>query len=240
MKEFIKRHKSIVLCVVVLITLVGVIFGTALNENDNVFVSKNKNEYETKSEYTDEDVIQDSDGKADETVEVENKADFLNNETHAPALSEQTDAENADEAYCDEKAAETENIDEQKEGCELVIDCSTINKYSGKKKHEINIPENGMLCDISGIKIGENETAFDVLIRELDERNIKIDYEISNFGGAVYILGIDGIKEFDCGRKSGWLYKINGEFPTKSLNEYVLNPNDKIELIYTCDMGNDV
>ena len=55
-----------------------------------------------------------------------------------------------------------------------------------------------------------------------------------------YVSGIGNLYEFDFGGLSGWVYSVNGRMPSVSCGEYVLSDGDKIEWMYTCDLGNDV
>jgi hypothetical protein len=57
---------------------------------------------------------------------------------------------------------------------------------------------------------------------------------------APYIEGIDNLYEFDKGGKSGWLYRVNGTFPNKSAGAYILKKGDRIEWVYTLELGKDV
>ena len=58
--------------------------------------------------------------------------------------------------------------------------------------------------------------------------------------GSVYVQGINHLYEFSCGELSGWMYKVNGVFPNYGCSKYVLKNGDKIEWVYTCDLGRDV
>ena len=55
-----------------------------------------------------------------------------------------------------------------------------------------------------------------------------------------YIEGIANLYEFDCGPLSGWMYQVNGWFPSFNMGQYKIERGDSIELIYTCDLGEDV
>ena len=57
---------------------------------------------------------------------------------------------------------------------------------------------------------------------------------------SVYVEGISNIYEFDCGELSGWMYKVNGWFPNYGCSRYQLKPGDRVEWVYTCDLGDDV
>lgn len=55
-----------------------------------------------------------------------------------------------------------------------------------------------------------------------------------------YISGIGGLSEGDLGPQSGWVYSVNGVFPSVSCTAYRLNANDSIAWRYTCNQGVDV
>ena len=38
-------------------------------------------------------------------------------------------------------------------------------------------------------------------------------------------------------RYSGWMYKVNGNFPNVSTKSYPLREGDRVEFVYTCNMG---
>ncbi len=35
-----------------------------------------------------------------------------------------------------------------------------------------------------------------------------------------YVEGIGNLYEFDCGKESGWMYKVNGRFPNYGCSSY--------------------
>ncbi|MGD8191720.1 S-layer homology domain-containing protein [Brevibacillus ginsengisoli] len=77
------------------------------------------------------------------------------------------------------------------------------------------------------------------LLRVAAEEN-GFDYEVrdpENDGEQVYLIGIDGLKEFDKGPGSGWVYKVNGTAPPTSMDRCILQPGDKVEFLYTTDLG---
>ena len=73
-------------------------------------------------------------------------------------------------------------------------------------------------------------------------KNNKIHFEFVNapLYGSTYVEGIGNLYEFDCGELSGWMYKVNGSFPNYGCSKYILSPGDKIEWVYTCDLGKDI
>ena len=55
-----------------------------------------------------------------------------------------------------------------------------------------------------------------------------------------YVEGINQLYEFDCGKNSGWMYSVNGEYPNYGASSYNLKDGDKVEWRYTCNLGSDV
>ena len=52
-----------------------------------------------------------------------------------------------------------------------------------------------------------------------------------------HVAGIDGLYEFDCGKNSGWMYRVNGKFPNYMAGKCKLHDGDKVEWLYTCVRG---
>ena len=67
---------------------------------------------------------------------------------------------------------------------------------------------------------------------------MKIDMEKGTF--TVYIKGISNLYERDCGELSGWIYMVNDKVPGYGCSQYILKDGDKIEFVYTCNLGKDV
>mgnify|MGYP003254789824 FL=1 len=84
----------------------------------------------------------------------------------------------------------------------------------------------------------EGSSAFDALTAAAREQHVRVDYTGSVYG--TYVRGIGYIQEFGFGELSGWLYKVNGEFPDVSAAYFTLNEGDVVEFVYTCSLGSDV
>ncbi len=67
-----------------------------------------------------------------------------------------------------------------------------------------------------------------------------MEFEDTPIYNSAYIEGIANLYEFDCGELSGWMYKVNGWFPNYGCSRYQLKAGDKVEWVYTCDLGVDV
>lgn len=126
--------------------------------------------------------------------------------------------------------------------CTLSVNCTTalqnIDKLDDEKA--AILPANGIILPETIVIFYEGESAFNILTRELKKNRIHIDFESSPMYNTVYIKGISNLYEHDCGELSGWLYKVNGQVPSYGSSRHMLKDGDKIEFIYTCDMGKDI
>lgn len=86
----------------------------------------------------------------------------------------------------------------------------------------------------------EGATAFDVLYEICRTNNIQLDYESNSVYGTAYVKGINSLYEFDNGDLSGWMYRINGEFPSVGCGYYTLTEGDYVEWLYTTNIGRDL
>ena len=63
---------------------------------------------------------------------------------------------------------------------------------------------------------------------------------VSVSGSSSYIRSIGGLSEFDCGDGSGWMYAVNGSYPSVGCGSYTLSGGESILWVYTVDLGNDL
>ncbi|TVY07609.1 DUF4430 domain-containing protein [Paenibacillus cremeus] len=96
----------------------------------------------------------------------------------------------------------------------------------------------GTILKPTEVEVSEGDTVLDVLKR--GTRSLKIHMEFRGTGSAAYVEGIDNLYEFDQGPKSGWMYRVNGEYPGKGAGSYPVKAGDKVEWLYTLDLGKDI
>jgi len=135
-----------------------------------------------------------------------------------------------------------EKIEKNVLECTLIVRCDTVfenmNKLD-KEKMEI-LPKNGIILPKTEVVFYEGESVFNVLTRELKKNKIHIDFVNTPMYNTVYIKGISNLYEHDCGELSGWIYKVNGKVPGYGCSQCILNDGDKIEFVYTCNLGKDI
>ncbi|WP_217593435.1 DUF4430 domain-containing protein [Cohnella sp. GbtcB17] len=98
--------------------------------------------------------------------------------------------------------------------------------------------DTGTILSPAAVELKSGDSVLDVLKRATRSRKMQMEYQGS--GSAAYVEGIDNLYEFDKGAKSGWLFRVNGEFPGKSAGAVKLKAGDVVEWLYTLDMGKDV
>ena len=116
----------------------------------------------------------------------------------------------------------------------LAIRCDTV---AGKTNSKY-IPDNGIILDTTEFDIEEGDSVYDILIEAA--KRYKIHLENKGSESVPYISGINYLYEFDFGELSGWMYYVNGTSPDAGSNEYKLQDGDKVEWLYTCNIGKDI
>ena len=109
-----------------------------------------------------------------------------------------------------------------------------------KAGKEAIVPENGWLLGTVSVELQEGDTVFDVLQRVTKQYGIALEFSVSPVYNTAYIEGIGNLYERDCGTGSGWLYAVNGSFPSVGCSDYALSDGDSIAWLYTCEMGADL
>ena len=126
--------------------------------------------------------------------------------------------------------------------CTLSVSCASIFDHLDRfdqAKLEV-LPKDGIIYKAKKIAFYEGESVFDVLLRETRENKIHMEFVDTPIYNSNYIEGINNIYEFDCGELSGWMYQVNDWFPNYGCSRYQLQDGDRIEWVYTCDLGRDV
>ena len=129
----------------------------------------------------------------------------------------------------------------QQLSCTLSVSCETLldNSLLSEEKQEL-VPEDGYLIAPERVSFSQGESVFDVLYREVRNRNLHMEYEKTPVYNSIYIEGIGNLYEFDAGPESGWMYRVNGVFPEYGCSSVTLQDQDVVEWVYTCDLGKDV
>ena len=128
----------------------------------------------------------------------------------------------------------------------IATDCSTVlqnmDLLDPALKDSGLIPEDGTILQETEYTFAQGDTVFDLLCKATKEKQIQLEYQGAQDSsvGALYVQGIGYLYEFSCGAQSGWSYCVNGEFLSVGCDSYTLKDGDKVQWLYTCDMGQDI
>jgi len=152
---------------------------------------------------------------------------------YTKSLTEEEIAEAMNGADNDIENRPDENI------CYVTISCKTAID-SGELSDEMLeiLPEDGVIIENYPVEYDDGASVFDVLAKAVKEN--KLHMEHSGTSSVPYIEGVSNLYEFDCGSLSGWMYRVNGWFPSFGMGQYKVKRGDGVELIYTCNLGRDV
>jgi len=156
----------------------------------------------------------------------------------ADATSDDKDSvtEDSKEKVEDETPPDKENI------CALTVRCDSLLSNMSKLPKEKTplIPEDGIIYPQTELEFTPGESVFDLLLRTMKSSRIHMEFNEASVYKSAYVEGINNLYEFDCGDLSGWVYKVNGKLGSIGCSQCILQPGDKVEWLYTCDMGRDV
>ena len=127
--------------------------------------------------------------------------------------------------------------------CTVTIVCDTIldNLDALDKEKAPYVPKDGVILPKTRVSFARGDSAFDVLQRVSTAADIQLESSWTPMYGSSYVEGINHLYEFDCGKESGWMYKVNGRFPNYGCSAYAVENGDDIVWCYTCaGLGADV
>lgn len=126
--------------------------------------------------------------------------------------------------------------------CTLSVRCDTVIdnvSWLNAEKLEL-IPNDGIVFPKTTVTFYEGESVFNVLLREMKNARVHMEFANVPMYNSAYIEGINNLYEFDCGEISGWMYKVNDWFPNYGCSRYPLQDGDVVEWAYTCNRGEDI
>ena len=216
--SFIKKYGKIIIAIIA----VSIVLGIAYFVQPTPEVSENIVNEAVAPQTEDKEEIKEAEPEKEIKNQPENKGEAV-----------------AKEVKQEEKPSEEKSVEETDElTCLLSIRCDTAVKNNTDNAY--SLPENGIIFPEQRVVFYEEESVFNLLLREMKKNKIHFEFTNVPMYNSAYVEGINNLYEFDFGELSGWMYKVNGEFPRYGSSRYILKSNDKIEWIYTCDLGKDV
>lgn len=230
----LKKYKKHIMASVAVILILIIAF---------VFGAESKNEQQPIGMFETAETVETQ--KPAENDEVENKpteppADLPVQDTESNI---QKNVETLEPKAAEEKEQPVETPAEKKQElkCTVSVRCDTVLNHKSLAEEKAKyVPQNGIIYAEHTVEFEEGETVFDVLYREMKQNGIHMEFKTTPAYNSKYICGINNLYEFDCGELSGWMYRVNDEFPNVGCSQYELKNGDKIEWVYSCELGKDV
>lgn len=109
--------------------------------------------------------------------------------------------------------------------CEKVLNHPDLNTTA-------SLPQDGIILE-TRTAVKKGQTVFDALDAACTDNQVEYVNQASGYGA--YISEIAGLKEKQCGKYSGWKYKVNGVVPGVACSSCELHENDVIEWYYAAN-----
>lgn len=195
----------------------------------NEVKSATKKKYTSKKEET----------KQEETKQIESQEESKKTDTKSSASSSKQETKKQETKKTETKSSSTKqetkktetNTSSSKHETSAPQQVETP-KQDTPVKQTVSIKVIGINTTMmqGNIEVNSSSTAYSVL-RELAKQNGK-SISTKGFGSTVYVSGIDGLKEFDHGPSSGWMYKVNGTPPNIGAGAYKVKAGDTVIWYY--------
>lgn len=166
----------------------------------------------------------------DSTNNTETSKKKTDNDTSEKKETNQPNHKKEDNTASENNSSESEPNDTEPEATPANTIVFSI--VISEETNEIPLPPTEM-------EIEEGDTVLQALINITKEKRIQMDYR-GGQGATAYVEGIDNVYEFDRGQGSGWMYRVNGIFPDRGAGVVPLLPGDRVEWLYTTNLGVDL
>ena len=105
------------------------------------------------------------------------------------------------------------------------------------------LPEYVTWVPTTTYSLQENATVYDLFTEAMSDAGLRYIGAESNYVSTIYApscLGGYALSEFTNGKKSGWMYTVNGTHPNQGLKNWTLNDNDVVVWHYVNDYSHEV
>lgn len=255
MKKFTTKKLAIAFVAIAFVFIFGF---TAYRGVTGQFQSQPTISNEVKSATKKKDISKKEETKQEETKQIESQEESKKTDTKSSDSSSKQETKKQETKKTETKSASSKQ-ETKKQDTKKTETKSFSTKHKTKKtetntsssKHETSAPQHvetpkqdtpvkqtvsikviGINTTMmqGNIEVNSSSTAYSVL-RELAKQNGK-SISTKGFGSTVYVSGIDGLKEFDHGPSSGWMYKVNGTPPNIGAGAYKVKAGDQVIWYY--------
>lgn len=250
MKKFTTKKLAIAFVAIAFLFIFGF---TAYRGVTGQFQSRPTISNEVKSATKKKDTSKKEETKQEETKQIESQEESKKTDTKSSDSSSKQETKKQETKKTETKSASSKQDTKKTETKSSSIKHKTkkTETNTSSSKHETSAPQHvetpkqdtpvkqTVSIKIIGInttmmqgniEVNSSSTAYSVL-RELAKQNGK-SISTKGFGSTVYVSGIDGLKEFDHGPSSGWMYKVNGTPPNIGAGAYKVKAGDTVIWYY--------
>ena len=250
MKKFTIKKLAIAFVAIAFLFIFGF---TAYRGVTGQFQSRPTISNEVKSATKKKDISKKEETKQEETKQIESQEESKKTDTKSSDSSSKQETKKQETKRTETKSASSKQDTKKTETKSSSIKHETkkTETNTSSSKHETSAPQHvetpkqdtpvkqtvsikviGINTTMmqGNIEVNSASTAYSVL-RELAKQNGK-SISTKGFGSTVYVSGIDGLKEFDHGPSSGWMYKVNGTPPNIGAGAYKVKAGDTVIWYY--------
>lgn len=250
MKKFTTKKLAIAFVAIAFLFIFGF---TAYRGVTGQFQSQPTIGNEVKSATKKKDISKKEETKQEETKQIESQEESKKTDTKSSDSSSKQETKKQETKKTETKSASSKQDTKKTETKSSSIKHETkkTETNTSSSKHETSAPQHvetpkqdtpvkqtvsikviGINTTMmqGNIEVNSSSTAYSVL-RELAKQNGK-SISTKGFGSTVYVSGIDGLKEFDHGPSSGWMYKVNGTPPNIGAGAYKVKAGDTVIWYY--------
>ena len=222
MKKFTIKKLAIAFVAIAFLFIFGF---TAYRGVTGQFQSRPTISNEVKSATKKKDISKKEETKQEETKQIESQEESKKTDTKSSDSSSKQETKKQETKKTETKSASSKHETSAPQHVETP-------KQDTPVKQTVSIKVIGINTTMmqGNIEVNSSSTAYSVL-RELAKQNGK-SISTKGFGSTVYVSGIDGLKEFDHGPSSGWMYKVNGTPPNIGAGAYKVKAGDTVIWYY--------
>ena len=157
-----------------------------------------------------------------------------------PTAEQLQDEDDAEEEYDEGYGGflvplNSESEDEAAETFTFSVECHNALSSDALNDELLGIlPADGFIAPAAEYELTEGMTVYDALIAAADVYGFEVEYKSG------YVSAIGGLREFDCGPFSGWMYIVNGDAIMSPMDSYAISDGDEVRVAYTCLLGDDL
>ena len=126
--------------------------------------------------------------------------------------------------------------------CTIEVSCASLSEDMSALTNDAlkdYIPEDGEILPPTEYRFEEGATVYDALADTCKANQIHMESKYESVYGSYYVKGIGHLYEFDAGKRSGWLFSVNGETPDYGAGKVELQEGDQILWYYVTDYTKD-